>query len=55
MVVGVTPQLVLARASRIEALRDPSVRTGGAVNASLAPVCVKCHHAGCVIPLPPTA
>src|SRR6516162_4525251 len=30
MVVGVTPQPVLARASRIEALRDPSVRTGGA-------------------------
>src|SRR5690242_1120013 len=23
--------------------------------ASLAPVCVKCHHAGCVIPLPPPA
>jgi hypothetical protein len=55
MVAGVTLQLVLARASRIEALGDPSVRTGGAINASLAPACVKCHHAGCVIPLPPTA
>src|SRR5262249_35794652 len=33
-----------------EALKDLSVRTGGAVNASLALVCVKCHHAGCVNP-----
>jgi len=55
MVAGVTPQPVPARASRIEALGDPSVRTGAAINASLAPACVKCHHAGCVIPLPPVA